>query len=475
MTRPLQRLGDGNDNIDLSLLQSTLRSRTPQSPVELGHVPNAPSVNVHLPRRTSSFGVVSFVLGILAFLFCWIPFIGVLSIPLGALGLLLAILGFFVALSRRGAGIAYPIAGALMCGFALVVAVNALMGMSNALHGIRPSEARPNRAKWTPATQEVEQGDVQVRVVSASVGIIPLQGGFSSSVPESSESYLKVVLEVSNLSQNKKVDFTTWMGRDFSLAHDYASIRDEHGNVYKRIDFGLGTRAQGQFEQGSIYPAKSVADVLVFQPPVSDAEHLYLELPAGNFGGEGLLRFQIGGDMCVSLKQSTGGAPHRTSRPNVRRNLEQVSPQPVGPICESVRRGDVQVSVIFASIGTVQLIGTSAGTEVESGGIYLRILVEVANLGKHDPLDVLTWNKGGASLRDDRGKTSSTHAFSPRLSLKGGMERKSLEPGAKIVDTLVFERPPRDVERLILELDGGNCGRGAESFRFEIPAGAIRR
>jgi hypothetical protein len=126
-------------------------------------------------------------------------------------------------------------------------------------------------------------------------------------------------------------------------------------------------------------------------------------------------------------------------------------------------------------VGTVQLIRASTGETVESGGIYLRILVEVGNFGKHDPVDVLTWSKGGASLRDDRGKTYGIRDFSPAHSLKGGIEHKSLEPGAKVVDTLVFEPPRRGVERLILQLDGANCGGGEGPIRFEIAGSAIRR
>ncbi len=59
-------------------------------PLERGHVAQAPSVNVHMPKRSSSLGIVSLILGVVAFLICWIPLIGVVSIPVSALGVLLA-------------------------------------------------------------------------------------------------------------------------------------------------------------------------------------------------------------------------------------------------------------------------------------------------------------------------------------------------------------------------------------------------
>ena len=49
--------------------------QVPPPPIEPGHVAGVPSINVHLPRRSSSLGIVSLVLGIVAFLFCWIPLV----------------------------------------------------------------------------------------------------------------------------------------------------------------------------------------------------------------------------------------------------------------------------------------------------------------------------------------------------------------------------------------------------------------
>jgi hypothetical protein len=94
----------------------------PGPPLESGHVPNVPSINVHLPRRSSSLGIASLVLGVVAFLFCWVPWLGLLSMPLSAIGLLLGVSGFLVAISRGASGIGYPVAGALTAGLALLIA-----------------------------------------------------------------------------------------------------------------------------------------------------------------------------------------------------------------------------------------------------------------------------------------------------------------------------------------------------------------
>src|SRR5207249_4641219 len=53
----------------------------------------------------------SMILGILAFLICWIPLVGAIGFPLSALGLLLGVPGVVIALCRKGRGIGFPIAG----------------------------------------------------------------------------------------------------------------------------------------------------------------------------------------------------------------------------------------------------------------------------------------------------------------------------------------------------------------------------
>jgi hypothetical protein len=78
------------------------------------------------------------------------------------------------------------------------------------------------------------------------------------------------------------------------LTRDYATLRDNFGNGYRRIDFGLTAYPVGSVERSeSIYYNKPITDVLVFERPIDTFEYLELELPAQNFGSQGLLRFRI--------------------------------------------------------------------------------------------------------------------------------------------------------------------------------------
>ncbi|MCK4342810.1 MAG: ABC transporter permease [Phycisphaerae bacterium] len=122
--------------------------------LEHGHVSQAPSVNVHMPRRTSSLGVVSLILGVVAFLLCWIPLVGMLSIPLSALGLLLGAIGLLVALMRRGSGIGYPIGGGAVSGLALAIGIAQVAAVGSAVSGVAEAMDESHRQQ-TRTNQEV--------------------------------------------------------------------------------------------------------------------------------------------------------------------------------------------------------------------------------------------------------------------------------------------------------------------------------
>lgn len=285
--------------------QSAVATRVAAPPpvLEAGHAAGAPSVNVYLPKRTSSLGIVSLVLGVVAFVMCWIPIIGMFSIPVGALGLLLAAIGVLVALARRGAGIGFPIGGGLMSAMALAVGIAHAMMVGTAIASIGSSldqtlgagghTATAPALEWTPAGRAVKHGDIALRVASVSIGRVPLRSGYGRTETTSEDELLAIRLKLINRSDSKKVSYQSWMGGELSFTRDSASLTDNFGNSYKRITFGYGTEVVDHTESASLYPGKTLVDVLVFEPPVEAAEHLDLELPGGNIGGDGFLRIRI--------------------------------------------------------------------------------------------------------------------------------------------------------------------------------------
>ncbi len=99
-------------------------------------------------KSTNGLGVAALVLGILASLTCWIPFIGMLGIPLAVLGLLFGGIGFFIALVGRKSGVGMPISGGIVCIVALIIAIAVTGSVVDALDDA--SDTTPGGAQATP-------------------------------------------------------------------------------------------------------------------------------------------------------------------------------------------------------------------------------------------------------------------------------------------------------------------------------------
>lgn len=325
---------------------SPVYAQQPTQPLEQGHFRGAPVINIAPPRRGNSLGVASLVLGIIAFVICWIPLVNLLGVPLSALGLLLGLIGLLVAFTRKGASIGYPIAGSAICALALFIAISmtgALVGSlkkagdeivkeserRNATNQIPvvaapvtgtpdqapaqpdPTATPPEAAKptpppiappskpaveWASAETPVKQGDVQVQVKAVKVGQVATVEAIGDGTGKSKDSLVSIELEIANLSETKKVNYRTWGGEAFSFGEG-SKLTDNFDNGYKIVHFGFGTKVAGSVESESVYPGKAIKDVIVFEEPVAKVEYLNLELPAKQFGGSGMLRIRIPASM----------------------------------------------------------------------------------------------------------------------------------------------------------------------------------
>lgn len=313
-----------------------------------------------------------------------------------------------------------------------------------------------------------------MRITSVFVGKVPLKGAFDGSHSESADPLLAIEVEIRNTSRTSKVQYRTFMGPDISFTRDYATLRDNFDNIYKRIDFGFASRPARSTESESIYPGKAITDVLVFEPPVYTVEYLNLELPAQNFGGTGMLRIRIAGRLVVWPDRPTLAVPERHEAHPAAPPTESSIAKPQTPVCAPNRSGDVEVSLTSAAIARVSLIGASSGREFQSSVRYLRIEVKITNRGS-GLVDFSTWRTARVLLRDDRGKVCSLHDFGSAYSISGSVGAKSLVPGESVTDVLVFDRPGAGFTWLTLELPAIAFGADADPIRFEVPADRIKR
>lgn len=109
---------------------------------------------------------------------------------------------------------------------------------------------------------------------------------------------MNVLVDIANSSATRKLEYDGWSSRSRGV-----SLEDEHGNVYRMVSWGAGTRAiwrspQGDFwemqvRNDSVHPGKTLTDILVFEKPIAQAKTLTLKLPRSNFGGRGYVTLSI--------------------------------------------------------------------------------------------------------------------------------------------------------------------------------------
>jgi hypothetical protein len=142
-----------------------------------------------------------------------------------------------------------------------------------------------------PAPMVSTIGAITVKATGARVDTVPMKGSRGPAY-RSEDRRLMVALEISNASDTKKVDYLGWSVRDSATGS--ATLTDDLGNTYRRFSApSFGGGPVGQLTATSIYPGKSVTDLLVFEPPVEGAREFTLELDAGNVGEAGKFRLKV--------------------------------------------------------------------------------------------------------------------------------------------------------------------------------------
>jgi hypothetical protein len=153
-----------------------------------------------------------------------------------------------------------------------------------------PAKPAPPPVAAPEPGKKAQIGHVAVEVVAAFVDRVPLTKLRKPTT--SAEPLLSITLSAHNLHATRKLNYETWSER-MGLVGSPAILRDDVGNRYRKISFDFGTDVVGANDGDSIYPGKSIVDVLVFEPPVAAAKYLDLELDGANVGQEGKVILRI--------------------------------------------------------------------------------------------------------------------------------------------------------------------------------------
>ena len=240
----------------------------------------------------SLFTIFAYILGGIGILVAWIPFVGILCIPAAILGIIFAIIGL-VRDKTRGRSIGLPIGASILCVADIVIFVVITSVTVAGIAANTPTQTILNNPSYsdspylhivttqsTPIGTPLQAENAQVTVTAVTLGTVQLIG--IDGTPETStDNCIEILLTINDTSSTKIITYSTWRGD--VLGQNPGSLMDDAGNQYRQINFGIGVKIQGQSEDNpSIYPGKTLQDVLVFERPVSAAKTLKLSLPGDN-------------------------------------------------------------------------------------------------------------------------------------------------------------------------------------------------
>src|SRR5262249_7986249 len=138
--------------------------------------------------------------------------------------------------------------------------------------------------------------------------------------------------------------------------------------------------------------------------------------------------------------------------------------------------GDARVQIGHVLVGPVRMQGI-LGQE-ETPDPYLGIQLFIQNGGKTRKIDYPGRSRRSPAdvrLVDNFGNIYRRRDPDPLSQVLGQVrETKSIHPGERLEDLLVFEKPLPNVQSLRLELPASAVG-GSGTFRFQIPKNMIGR
>jgi len=127
-----------------------------------------PQTVIVTTKNTASLtlGIIAIVVGVLSLLVGWIPFLGLLAMPTAIIGILLAVVGFIIALFKQFKGVGMPVLGGAICFAAFIVPILSTGGTSAAI-----TKAMQDASKQVTANAMSQQDTNQAssQVVATSV------------------------------------------------------------------------------------------------------------------------------------------------------------------------------------------------------------------------------------------------------------------------------------------------------------------
>lgn len=275
----------------------------------------------------------------------------------------------------------------------------------------------------------------------------------------SAEEYTTISVGIVNLSPTKLFVYKTWRADAYDWGAAPAVLVDEHGNTYRRVAFGIGTVPVGGIDTDeTLYPQKSVIDVLVFERPVDKAQRITLKLPLKALGGDGIWECELERDGNRLVVPRPPPPPPPAPR--------KFDGKPV-TLDERIAVGNATLEFSTPKVG--KHTTTSDGNERRMRSAALLIEVKVTNTGDA-PLIVRNpaWNEDAVPPKTHAGLASALDAN------KTYQSRRLAESWA-VAGCSRSERPlaPKDTRTYALLFDATAFGQHRGDLTLTIPLACV--
>ena len=156
---------------------------------------------------------------------------------------------------------------------------------------------------WSDARRfTLRKNDVKTKIREVVYGPVRTRDDARRVVEDEEKKFLVISLSLRNTSDTPR-PYRSWYGSLFRVGgrQRSAELVDDLGNAYALHKFTGATAVQGHVPEATLVRSEQTRDAIVFALPDqidrADVAWFHLELPAGAYGGEGVLRFEIPVDM----------------------------------------------------------------------------------------------------------------------------------------------------------------------------------
>ena len=350
-----------------------------------------------------------------------------------------------------------------------------------------PSNAQETVVANTRGVATVTRDDLKVSVIYQGISKVELTfPGQRKLEGHSKNELLQFAVVIQNESETRKATYKSWC----HWLDGNAAVKDELGNTYARVTFGLH-RPAGRVDQDLVYPGKKLLDVLVFERPVDKASELTVELPGSNISKSGVMTFRFPRESWVTAKEveqaDARAAAAKAAALAQQRAKEALEAKRVvrfagmsaefgkEPGWTDASKGpsmanDISVSIESARFGLVALRSRGAMTRSTDRKLVLKI--KLTNNSK-EKVAYRSWSKAtDPMVADETGIAWLVPRWPAGTSVVLQVDGADISPKGSISDLLVLDSPGVQVKFLRVELPGANIGSGSP-FRFEIPRSMI--